>query len=760
MPQFRYTPDEHIKVHEEGAIRLFLSNFQSHENGLPEWLKNAADAYARQDAPENERVIFVIVNDGKKAGLACISCLDFVGMTSKAIEENFRMWADPNAARSGADSGDVQGGHGNGGKCYMVQMFEDHARLHTVRNRKGNRYGVKGGSFAFGYVPDGKLGRDFRVADLKTELASGLRDTGCTLRMLERVAGDVVKHIGGFTLVTGVEPKDVGKNLHGAYVADNLQEHPQMIRTLELCHVYLISNGRVHNSGEPLCLPDIEPLPGGEQPRVIDIPENILDPRSDEMVSTTDHGGMASGRLTLRTSKVSMRCKKKGRHNITFRAGSGYIGYIPVHELDVQSSYRDRIYGDCELQALEPLKQNDRARLASSALTWAVEQFISEQVEKYAKEFEALDRKKHNQEEKNELSRMNEALDEWKNRILSDLIEGLWGTGNGIIPPPPPPPPLPKGKPAQIEIALSHNKAGIGVAFRPTIKFFDKDSRRICPVPYRWVSEDNNVALVDEDRLIINTFTHGSTEIHAETLDGRLKSNRGPLEVVRIRKIRIQPVEIELEAGSRASLEAICTLADGTETIAVYLIWNEGDSGVVRVSSSGLVYAFAPGETDVKVGDDKCEADSPAHVKVTPRGARGSGKRHGKGFPRILVSEVDKDPETNEDVPFSPEDPPVWQRAQDVGRNIWWINSAAPMARLYLDENERYGYHSREWRIYHVERVIEIMGQITLTHGPGADKPIGINEWLTMWGGQIAQIQAMAASDLNVFIGEGKLPGE
>jgi hypothetical protein len=757
MSKFRYTPDEQIKVHDEGAIRLLCSSFQSHEAGLPEWLKNSADAYARQDTAENGRLILVILNDGKKAGLPSISCLDFVGLTSKAIEENFRVWADPNAARGDTDSDAIQGGHGNGGKCYMVRMFEDHAQLHTVRNGKGNRYGIKSGKLVFGYIPNKTSGRDFRVSDIRKELADALEDTGCTLRTVENVARDVIKNARGFTLVTGVAPKDMGKNLHGGYVATNLQEHPQMIRTLELCHVYIVSNGRVYDAGEPLSLPEIDPLPGGEQARVIDIPKSISDPQSGEMISTTNHGQMAQGHLTLRTASVSMRWKLKGRHNITFRAGSGYIGYIPMRELDVQSSYRDRIYGECELQALEPLKQNDRTRLAFSPLSRAVEQFITEQVEKYAKEFEAIDRTKHNQEEKNELSRMNEALDEWKNHVLSELMEGLWGIGTDIGQPPPPPP-LPKGKPARIEIALSHEKAGVGVAFRPTIKFFDKDLRRISAVPYRWVSDDNNVALVDEELLIINTFRHGSTEIHAETLDGRVKSNRVPLEVVRIRRIRIQPEETEVPAGSRKSLEAICTLADGTETSGVYLLWTESNNSIARVSASGIVYGFAPGETEVTTGDDKCEADKPVRVKVTPQGARGPGDRHGKGLPRILVSEVDKDPETNEDVSFPPEDPPVWQRAQDVDRNIWWINSAAPMARLYLDRDQGYGYNSREWRIYHVERIIEIMGQITLTHGPEADKPIGINEWLTTWGGQIAQIQAMAASDLNAFIKEGELP--
>lgn len=273
------------------------------------------------------------------------------------------------------------------------------------------------------------------------------------------------------------------------------------------------------------------------------------------------------------------------------------------------------------------------------------------------------------------------------------------------------------------------------------------------------MSDDNNVALVDEDLLTINTFKHGNTEIFAQTLDGKLTSNKVQLEVVRIHRIEIRPSQVELAAGSRQRLEAVCRLSDGTENSSVYLVWNEGNNSVARVSSSGLVFGFAPGETEVTAGDDKCEADCPAVIKVTPGRGRGSGDKAGKGFPRIFVSEVDKDPETGEDVSFSPEDPPVWQRAQDVDRNIWWINSAAPMARLYLDARQEYGYHSREWRIYHVERIIEIMGQITLTHGPQADKSIGINEWLTMWGGQMALIQAMAASDLSAFIGEGILPG-
>ena len=93
MTTLKYTPDQDIKVHEEGAIRLICRAFQSHENGLPEWLKNSADAYAREDAPEAKRIVMVVFDCGHRDARPSISCLDFSGMTSAMIEQNFRVWA-------------------------------------------------------------------------------------------------------------------------------------------------------------------------------------------------------------------------------------------------------------------------------------------------------------------------------------------------------------------------------------------------------------------------------------------------------------------------------------------------------------------------------------------------------------------------------------------------------------------------------------------------------------------------------------------
>src|SRR5262245_48783986 len=93
-----YTPDEDIKLHSENAIKLLCKPFQNHESGLPEWLKNSADEYAGSDVPEEERVIVLLMQNGRARGRSnAVAVLDFGGMTSAVIENDFRYWADPDA---------------------------------------------------------------------------------------------------------------------------------------------------------------------------------------------------------------------------------------------------------------------------------------------------------------------------------------------------------------------------------------------------------------------------------------------------------------------------------------------------------------------------------------------------------------------------------------------------------------------------------------------------------------------------------------
>jgi len=138
--------------------------------------------------------------------------------------------------------------------------------------------------------------------------------------------------------------------------------------------------------------------------------------------------------------------------------------------------------------------------------------------------------------------------------------------------------------------------------------------------------------------------------------------------------------------------------------------------------------------------------------------AVGGGTSRGGGFPRILISEIDTDPETGERVKFSREVPPVWQRPVDVDRNIWWINSASPLARIYLDEAKGHGYNSKEWRVYHLERIIEIMVKIAVEQAVYQGEVTSAEDCLALGDSMTAQMQAHAAATLSDFIDGGTLP--
>jgi hypothetical protein len=749
-----YTPDDDIKLHNENAIKLICQPYQNHESGLAEWPKNAADEYVRTEAPEDERVIVLIMQNGRAHGPSnVIGCLDFSGMTSATIENDFRHWADPEAARRGGDDINVQGGHGNGGKCYMTQMFEDRAYLYTVKGGLGNVYGTAGGSIKLGYFPDRKRGKDFAVMNVKEELGKALGEIGLNVGDLPSAARTALEKRKGFTLVVGRGAKGYNPRVPAVQLLGDLIEHTQMRRTLEMCSVYAVVQRKLYNQGKPLKLPEIPPLPGAEEPRVIAIPETLVDPVSGSEVSTTIAGAYPEGTLTLRTSETRM-FRRRARHIISYKAKSGYIGYKPVTEFDVSSSYRERIYGECQLMALESAKLNDRAALATSPLVRAVENWISEEIEKYAKEFEARDRRKQDQEEKDALAQINAALDTWKNKLLDKVFGGAEGSGEdtGDYRPSPSPSP-PRGEVARIELSLTYYRAGVGVAMQPKLNAFDASGKPVRAPAVTWTSDNEAVASVDDAIRVINTNAVGQAHLHCETFDKKITSNSVKLEVVDIASIKLDPDNIELHAGSRRHLNATCLLTSGEEASDVALIWLESNSSVARVSASGMVFGFAEGTTDVTASDDHVSAENSVVVTVLPGETAGGS---GSGYPRVLISDNDPDPDTGEPVILSPDDPPVHQRPHDVERNIWWINSASPLARLYLEGE--FGPESREWRIYHIDRYIDVIVQISTSRGPDSEDQIGVGEWTARWGERAADIQGAAASGLVTFIREGVLP--
>ena len=148
-----FEKDERIRIHARGAIAQLCSPFRSHEQGLPELLKNASTAYANANSPTEDRVLTLFI--GNHEGEKYIALLDHVGMTVEDIEGRFSDWGNPEAFVESVPTDEIlEGGHGNGGKCYMTQMFESYSYIHTVRGGRGSKYGFVADDPNPGYFPN------------------------------------------------------------------------------------------------------------------------------------------------------------------------------------------------------------------------------------------------------------------------------------------------------------------------------------------------------------------------------------------------------------------------------------------------------------------------------------------------------------------------------------------------------------------------------------------------------------------------------
>jgi hypothetical protein len=65
-----------------------------------------------------------------------------------------------------------------------------------------------------------------------------------------------------------------------------------------------------------------------------------------------------------------------------------------------------------------------------------------------------------------------------------------------------------------------------------------------------------------------------------------------------------------------------------------------------------MVFGHESGEATVNARDDHCLSRHPARIAAVLPQAVGGGTSRGREFPRILIPEIDTDPETGERVEF------------------------------------------------------------------------------------------------------------
>jgi len=730
--------DAGIKFHEWGTLNAVTRWISSHDEGIAEWLKNVRRAYQpdRANVLEGHRAAVLLIKDEeilakdeKSDSSARIGLLDVGGATLEDVTA-WSTWQDPRASGRGADVAEEET-QGNGGKAYMYRLFIGPAMICGVSDDKRNAKGFEGAAGTLdrgvpGFMPDVASGREAPVASVSAELSRVLAPYGIGENDLPSEVRSAIAQRRAFTLVEAVAPVNLGPAIDAEDLVEKIVRHDQSTLAVQQLRLYAFHNSMPMNGGKPIQLPPVEAYPGLEGPFICEVPESLALPDGGE-ISTTEGGNRGRGRLILCTSRENMPNawkKLKPLWKISYRTQHQMIGAKPVSDLVPTMPGSQYIFGRVELPALEPTYvEHGRRRPKDGPLVEALDQFIADQIRAVAKQI--TDRRKRDLDEHSldEVQEENRKLDRFKNQFLPSDGQGegdVGGSGPGPNPPPPPPGPVEWGDtPDSIELLVPEGglvvARGVDLRLNPLLQVRVRDVQgKPVRAGVEWHTGDQSIARVMPGDHF-EARNKGQTEIWATVRmrGGALESEHVPVDVWIIDHVLLTPRTIELPLGKREDITAEVTNDDGARSANVYLKWSHDadDQLIVRISPTGSVRGNRIGETSVSAGaGDPASggvwARIPVRVTVTPNpDMPGTGS----GFPRLLLTGRDIDPDTGAVREGDPDSPALWQEPADFLHNIWWINLQSPEAAFAFGSK---GQHPELWRSFHAQLVMEMVIQV------------------------------------------------
>lgn len=420
----------------DNVLDLYGNSFSfDHVKGLSEWLKNSVDAYKRAKVADRDQYLFLRFNDGKGTKNGTIECIDFNGMSEEDITKAVKIWFDPQASKRGNTAAKVFGGHGNGGKFYMRQMFKQ-SHFITYKNGHLNIFGFnenKEYGFSDGY-------QNKTITPSEALKFGGLNESYFPRELIQQVLDGKT----GFTIVRGIGPLNMVNMVRWRFIVDQLISHPQSKRILERIPAKVVSNGQLVMSEVKGQNPD--PYPGFEDLEPILIPETLIYETDSERTEVTlSNEEYPQGALKLYTSSTPLqRNTKSGELNrIDILGEIGVIGSYKINELGgvafrlPQSVF---VYGEVDCSILESPEhdavQNDRAKLVENHETKALLEWIDAQVVELCHKISEKEQKERAEKMKDISSFLNGYLNQWKDKfmskILADVLSGDGpGTGTG-----------------------------------------------------------------------------------------------------------------------------------------------------------------------------------------------------------------------------------------------------------------------------------------------------------------------------------------
>lgn len=406
-----------------------------HVKGLAEWLKNSVDAYIRHNIKDDQQYILLRFTDSNEAsfqGKCIFECIDFVGMTEIDINKALKRWGDPEAAKRGLAK-KVYGGHGNGGKFYMRQMFET---AHFITYKEGLLN-------IFGFNNNKKYGFADNYKNKKISYSKALEVANVDTKDVPKIFLDKIKKGElGFTVVKGLYPKGMKNQINVNKISEQLRRHPQSMRIMERIHINVFYNSQLIL--ENLKPDEIEPLDKFTTPFVFNIPEKI-EYKSDNEIDIIEFSNKKyhSGKLIMKTSQTALTSTSKYSelNRIDVIGELGVVASYYLRELGLYYPQTDFLYGECICPILEDPNDdcvmNDRTKLADSHKTRALLDWIREQVKNLCEQISVEEEKEREEINKKLSSDYNNFLDKWKNNFMSKVIGELFSeagdkSGSGL----------------------------------------------------------------------------------------------------------------------------------------------------------------------------------------------------------------------------------------------------------------------------------------------------------------------------------------
>jgi hypothetical protein len=646
-----------IPIDARSSLEQLTSSLGTVREGLPELPKNAKDQYLRLGVPLEDRHILILAS----TALRQMAVIDFAGASLK----NFEGWERWSSRREAEDDlTDVEAGHGNGGKAFMVRGATRTSYLESCANGVRTKMGFANDDpdnlFKPGFAQEGgKQVRNMPEADAAKRLNAILKPFGLVLNKLPEDVQATFAKRQAYTAVVVDEVADwaprrrttVTKLAHA--LPKMIGSHGQTALTIEICKVRVFVDGKLLTE-EPIQPQQLEPFQGFEEPIVLTIPDELEDPSTGETVRTDEVAGIKVLRLRTCAKHMQMSEDLKARNVIRIANNKNNVATWTLPSLSVGVPSVGYIHGDLRCPSLvgQHLAGADRLHLASTPLVNALRHWTAQQVQQLALQIQAALMAEPKPKDKQQASSALSGMRDIMRRFLEPgAIGGLQGDGQGSGA-------VGNGKKGDDhtrdgpewgtridEILLESGRDSIVIATGTRVPIsitcieWDGEKRRYVRNPSLVLRGPGQGDVALEAGPVLRGVDEGVGEIWLETEDGSVRSNTISVEVIDATGVDVLVPDEPVLQGQRLKIPVTFKTAAGPrDDLLIDGGVDEPGAGVIG-RSGRFTAGGKPGDATIRVrfGADPA-ANQAASLTISNERVPPSGSGDpGVDIPQILL---------------------------------------------------------------------------------------------------------------------------